>query len=95
MDVGIAAQTIALAAAEMDLGCCMLGAFKKEDVTSCLKLPDNLIPELLIAIGAKGETVRLVDARKDNDLRYYRDEQDAHCVPKRTLSELIFEQDIL
>ncbi|MBQ7487638.1 MAG: nitroreductase family protein [Clostridia bacterium] len=95
MDVGIAAQTIALAAAEMDLGCCMLGAFKKDDVTSCLKLPEALVPELVIAIGAKGETVHLVEPRKGNDLRYYRDEQDAHCVPKRPLSELVFEQDIL
>ena len=95
MDVGIAAQTIALAAANMDLGCCMLGFFKKEDVSNCLKLPDNLVPALIMAIGARGELIRLVDARKDNDLRYYRDDQDAHCVPKRTLDELVYDHSIL
>lgn len=91
MDVGIAAQTIALTAASIDLGCCMLGAFKKEDLTQCLQLPDTLIPELVLAIGKKGETIRLVDARKGNDLRYYRDEKDNHCVPKRTLDELVYD----
>ena len=91
MDVGIAAQTIALTAASIDLGCCMLGAFKKEDLTQCLQLPDTLIPELVLAIGKKGENIRLVDARKGNDLRYYRDEMDNHCVPKRTLDELVYD----
>ncbi len=85
-DVGIAAQTILLAATSMGLGGCMIGAFKPS-LKADLRLPDNISPALVIALGTPDETVVLEDAADSID--YYRDSQDIHHVPKRKLSDII------
>ncbi|MBQ3079256.1 MAG: nitroreductase family protein [Clostridia bacterium] len=85
-DVGIAAQTILLAAAHMGLGGCMIAAFDPA-VHQALKLPSNLEVSLVIALGKPDEEIVLEDAKGNID--YYRDEDNVHHVPKRTLGELI------
>ncbi|MBQ9085552.1 MAG: nitroreductase family protein [Clostridia bacterium] len=87
MDVGIAAQTMMLAAAERRLGGCMLGAFKPEDVSACLGLPEGLNPKLILAFGTPDETVVLTEVK--DRVKYYRDEHNVHYVPKRSLDEII------
>lgn len=88
VDVGIAAQTILLAAASMGLGGCMIGSFDK-CVTEELGLGAHLVPSLIIALGTPDEAVILED--KTDSIDYYRDETGTHRVPKRPLSELIAE----
>lgn len=90
IDVGIAAQTIMLAAAERGLGGCMLASAKEEDLTEVLSLPEHLIPVLVLGLGVPDETVILTEA-EHGAVRYYRDEEDVHYVPKRPLSEMIIE----
>lgn len=85
-DLGIAAQTILLRAVEMGLGGCMIGAFKPE-LRTVLALPEYAHPALVIAIGKPDETVVLEDA--SDSVAYYRDENDVHHVPKRTLSSIL------
>ena len=51
MDVGIAAQTINLAAREKGYGCCMIGSFDKKAAKELLRIPENLTPVLVLAIG--------------------------------------------
>ena len=46
------------------------------------------IPALVIALGYPAEKVYLVEA-KNKDIKYYRDENDAHAVPKLSLDEII------
>ncbi len=88
-DVGIAAQTILLGAAEKGLGGCMIGSFNKADLTSYLKLPENLSANLVIALGKPAEDIRIVDAA-DGNTDYYRDETGkVHYVPKRSLQEIL------
>lgn len=87
-DVGIAAQTILLAAASIGLGGCMIGSFDK-CVAEDLCLDTHLVPALVIALGTPDEEVLLED--KENSVDYYRDENGVHRVPKRPLSELIVE----
>lgn len=87
-DVGIVAQTMLLRATEMGLGGCMIGSFDKEKLHEVLDLPDNIVPLLTIAIGKPDETIVLEDAL-DQDVSYYRDEDDVHHVPKRPLQEFI------
>ena len=41
-----------------------------------------------MAFGYPAETV-IIEDMKDGDVKYYRDEEDRHIVPKRTLDELI------
>lgn len=85
-DVGIAAQSILLAATSKGFGGLMIGAFNKS-VKQALELPEQLEPALIIALGKPAESVVLEDAQGSID--YYRDAQDVHHVPKRPLSEII------
>lgn len=88
IDVGIAAQTILLQATEMGLGGCMLTSFKKE-IADILGLKDTLVPALVIALGKPNEKFVIVDAKEGEPLKYYRDEENTHYVPKRTLEEIL------
>ena len=87
-DVGIVAATITLAAAEVGLGCCMIGAYSAAGVKEVMQLPPNLSPVLVIAIGKPNEEIVLTEA-EDGDVAYYRDENNVHYVPKRRLEDII------
>lgn len=90
VDEGIAAQTIALAAASAGYGACMLHAFNKAGVAGALDLPRDATPLMVIALGRPGETVVLEDAAADAvSTDYWRDEQGVHHVPKRTLEQVL------
>lgn len=88
-DVGIVAQTMLLGAAEKGLGGCMIGSFNKEAMMEQLGLADYLMLHLVVALGAPAEEIMLEDAPEGKEVKYYRDENDVHHVPKRTLKELI------
>lgn len=88
-DVGIVAQTILLAATERGLGGCMIGSFYAAGVKESLGLSDYLAPLLVVALGEPAEQVLLEDAPEGASVKYYRDSQDVHHVPKRKLEELI------
>ena len=87
-DVGIVAQTILLQAAEEGLGGCMIGNFSAEEVKTTLKLTENIVPLLIIALGKPAEKIVLTDV-VDGKTDYYRDENDVHYVPKRSLSDIL------
>ena len=44
-----------------------------------------------MALGKPIEQVVVEDVDESGDIKYYRDEQGVHHVPKRTLKELIWE----
>ena len=89
MDVGIAAQSINLAACEAGLACCMIGAVKRNEAAALLELPKELQVKLVLALGEPDEVRHIVERRSDGSLTYYRDENDEHCVPKISLKEAI------
>lgn len=86
-DVGIAAQTMLLGAADMGLSGCMIGAFRPE-LHEALALPENLKVSLVVALGKCDENISIVDIEND-ETAYYRDENGNHFVPKRSMDELI------
>ena len=89
-DVGIAAQTMLLAAVEAGLGGCMIGNFSQEEVRKQLNLPESTEPNLIIAIGKPDEDIILTPVGADGSTRYYRDETGLrHFVPKRSLDEIL------
>ncbi len=88
-DIGIAAQTILLAAVEKGLGGLMIGNFDRAGLTLQRGYPDHLIPQLVIALGKPAEKVVLTDVDQNGDTRYYRDGQDVHYVPKRKLEDIL------
>ena len=92
IDVGIAAQTIMLAASNMDLGGCMLGSFNEKNLLESLDLADTHHIELVIALGKPTEIVMWEDAKNPENLAYYRDENNIHHVPKKTREDLIIKK---
>ena len=88
VDVGIAAESIALAASEAGFASCMIGSFDAGAVKDALDLADELAPQLVIALGKGDEDIVLTEA-KDGEIRYYRDERGTHYVPKRPADEVI------
>ena len=88
-DIGIVAQTMLLAAVEMGLGGCMIGNYDAGKVKAALNLAENLAPVLIVAIGKPDETIVLTDVGPNGETNYYRDENDVHYVPKRSLDDLI------
>lgn len=90
-DVGICAQTIMLAAAEAGFGGCMIGSFSPDIVRETLKLSDNLVPKLVLALGKPDERVELVDEAPDGSVTYYR-ENGIHYVQKRKLENILIQK---
>ena len=88
-DVGIVAQTMLLAAAEMGLNGCMIGSFAAGGLREKLGLPEAIKPQLLLALGEGTDRIVMTDVGEDGSTTYYRDAEDIHYVPKRTLEQLI------
>lgn len=86
---GIACQSILLGATEKGLGGCMFGAFNKENIKEKLQVPDRYEILLVIALGKPKEEVVLEEMGGDGDVRYWRDKEGIHHVPKRKLEDLI------
>jgi nitroreductase len=89
VDHGIAAQSIMLGATERGLGGCMIGSAKGEKISEALNISARYKVLLVLALGKPAEEVVIEDLGTDGDIRYYRDDEDVHHVPKRTLEELI------
>ena len=88
-DAGIAAQTILLGATEIGLGGCMIGNIQTEKLKQVLNLAENLEIVLVIAIGRPKELVVIETMDDKGDIKYWRDENQIHHVPKRNLDDII------
>ncbi len=87
VDMGICAQSILLGAVEEDYGGCMIGSIKREALRRDFEIADSLEILLLIALGKPIEKV-VVDTVEDGNIKYWRDEDGVHHVPKRDVNEL-------
>ena len=87
-DHGITAQSMLLQAVELGYGGCIIASIKRETLANLLNLPENFEILQVIALGKPKETV-VVDDIKNNEYKYWREEDGTHHVPKRTLDELI------
>lgn len=88
VDCGIAAQNIMLGANEVGLGGCMIASVTEEILRGNLKIPGQYKILLVLALGKPVEKV-IIDNIKDGDVRYWRDSENNHHVPKRPINELI------
>ncbi|MDO4459433.1 MAG: nitroreductase family protein [Clostridia bacterium] len=88
-DVGIVAQTMLLMATEEGLGGCMIGNYKPDEVKEKLHLADNLEPLLIVAFGKPAEKIIITEIPESGSTNYYRDENDVHYVPKRSLEDIV------
>jgi nitroreductase len=88
VDHGIAAQSIMLGATEAGLGGCIIGSIKREELRKELKIPSRYEILLILALGKTIENI-VIEEIKDGDVKYWRDADKVHHVPKRNLNELI------
>ncbi len=89
-DHGIAAQTILLGARDKGYAGCIFASINQKKLRQSLEIEDHLEILLVIALGKPVETVCIEDVGPDGSIRYWRDENQVHHVPKRSLDELIY-----
>ncbi len=87
-DEGLQLEAISLGAVSKGLGCCIIKSFNMDGVKRLLNLPEHILPTYVVAIGEPVECVRL-EEMKAGEYRYWRDKDEIHHVPKRSLEEIL------
>ena len=88
-DHGIACQSILLGAVEKGLGGCILATINRDGLRKDLTINDEYQILLIVALGKPREEVRVEYIETGDDIKYWRDENSVHHVPKRPLQEII------
>ena len=92
-DHGIAAQSILLGAVEKKLGGCIIASVKREKLGKILNIDKKYQVLLIIALGKPKEQVVVETVDRDGKIEYWRDKNQVHHVPKRSVNELILKID--
>jgi FMN reductase [NAD(P)H] len=87
-DAGAAIENMQLCATEMGIGCCWIGAFKKEPVSEIVSLPEGREALYLVAVGYPDESPVKEDIDTNGSPKYYLDDNDCLHVPKYTVDAL-------
>jgi hypothetical protein len=66
----------------------MISSIKREELQDELKIPDKFDILMILALGKTKEKV-IIDEVTNDDVKYWRDEEKNHHVPKRNLNDLI------
>jgi nitroreductase len=90
-DHGIAAQSILLGATERSLGGCIIGTVQREKLCKVLDIPSRYQILLVIALGKPAETAVVETVGPAGDIKYWRDSEGVHHVPKRALDDIILD----
>ena len=90
-DHGIAAQSILLGAREKGLAGCMIGLIKREELREAMAIPSRYEILLVIALGKPQEHVVIDEVGPSSDIKYWRDRDGVHHVPKRSLKQIIID----
>lgn len=90
-DHGIAAQSILLGAAELQLGGCMIASVNRDKLREALAIDQKYDIIQVIALGKPIEKVVLEPIGADGNYKYWRDAEGVHHVPKRPLADLIID----
>jgi nitroreductase len=88
-DPGIMAQSILLGATALGLGGCMIGSITRDGLRAQLSIPAHFEILLVLALGKPKEVVVIDPLGPDGDIKYWRETNGTHHVPKRALEELI------
>ncbi len=89
VDQGIAAQTIMLGAVEKGYGGCIIGSIQRPSLAKILNISERYEILLVLALGKPKEKVIIEPVGAEGDIKYWRDANGGHHVPKRALEDLI------
>ena len=78
-DAGCAWGYLALEAHAMGLATHAMGGFSAEEAAAVLKLPENLVPECVIAVGTRGDAAALPDDLREREV----------ASPRKPLAEIL------
>ena len=90
-DDGIAMQSIMLGATEEGYGGCIIHSVNRNKLREILRLSDQYEILYVLALGKPKENVVLDDI-KNGEIKYWRDDNKVHHVPKRSLDEIILDE---
>lgn len=88
-DHGIAAQSILLGAVEKGLGGCIIASVRRKNLTELFNIPPQFEILFVIALGKPKEHVVIEMVDDSGDVKYWRDGDGIHHVPKRSLEDII------
>jgi len=87
-DVGAAGQNIMLEAIARGLGSCFIANVDREGMAKLLSIPEGYCIDAVIALGHPAERAVVIDA-SGRDMRYYREPDGTHTVPKRRREDIL------
>jgi nitroreductase len=87
-DAGATIQTMQLAAAAQQLGCCWLGAFNRSEVNKILEINNSSNVLYLLAVGYPDETPIMENINGAGSVKYYLDKANRLHVPKLTVDAI-------
>lgn len=93
-DEGIIGQTILLSAVEKGMGGCFIANIDREKLSKELQVPEQYAVKLVLALGYPKEKVVIDEITDHDDIKYYRDSEQTHHVPKIRLEDLIIRRNV-
>jgi len=88
-DLGIALQSMSLVATEKGLAGCIIASFQKDKLGAVLGVSEGFTLLAVLALGEPVEKIVLEKISPDGSIKYWRDAEGVHHVPKRSLDDII------
>jgi len=85
-DASIAGAIMSVAAHDLGLGTCWLGAIDRAGIKKELNLPEHLDVLYMLAVGYPAQESRAVEMK--DSVKYYLEDGNKLCVPKRSMEEI-------
>ncbi|MBF0542176.1 MAG: nitroreductase family protein [Nitrospirae bacterium] len=89
IDQGIYSQSIMLGVREKGYGGCIIASVMRDQLRKNLSIPERYDILLVLALGKPKEKVVITEIPPSGDIKYWRDEDGVHYVPKRRLEDII------
>ena len=67
----------------------MISSIRRAELAAALSIPDRYEILLVIALGKPKEVIQIEPVSASGDVKYWRDEQGVHHLPKRALDDVI------
>ena len=90
VDAGLAIQNMCICATAEGIGSCIIGNLDKKLLAELLEIPEQYEIIYAVAFGYPVEKVQIVPF--SGDVKYFRDNDQNHFVPKRLLRDVLIKQ---
>ncbi len=88
-DAGIAMQSVRLGATEKGLASCIIASIDRTELAEKLDIDPKLHILFVVAIGEAKERIAIEETDNEGDIKYWRDDDGVHHVPKYPLGKIV------